>query len=92
MEISRTSLILLMLPALLTGCHMNVEISDLTSNNPVASSDTKSTLAVSPSVQHSSDSTNQYKARSAVGEVTNGTSVSQDGLYHAEVSITYQRL
>ncbi len=53
----------------------------------------KSTIAVGPSVQYSNiDDTNQYKARSSAGEVTSGISSTDDSVFSAEVSITYQRL
>ena len=71
---------------------MDAHIGEIISS--VISADAEeTTIAVAPSVQHkSSDSTNTYRARSAVGEVTSGTSADAGNQYRAEVSITYQRL
>ena len=77
---------------LLTGCYMDAHIGELLESVATTAAD-QSTIAVAPSVQDkATDNTNTYKARSTVGEVSSGTSATQDGTYSAEISITYQRL
>lgn len=79
-------------PFVLTGCYMDAHIGELIESVATADAD-QSTIAVAPSVQYKAiDNTNTYKARSTVGEVSSGTSATQDGTYSAEISITYQRL
>jgi voltage-gated potassium channel Kch len=87
-----TLLTITIVPFLLTGCYMDAHIGELISSVVTADAD-QSTIAVAPSIQDkATDNTNTYRARSTVGEVSSGTSATQDGTYSAEVSITYQRL
>lgn len=71
---------------------MDAHIGELIESVTTTEAD-QSTIAVAPSIQaKAKDNSNTYNARSTVGEVSSGTSATQDGTYSAEISITYQRL
>jgi hypothetical protein len=80
---------------LLSGCSLDASIQSLNDVVAVFKESNKNTMAVSPSQQEDAkDEFNQYRVRSAVGEVTTGEASVTRGtkVYRTEISITYQKM